>query len=183
MARILRTGLTLIAVLVLPVVVPAISTAARDFNLRPRVEKGFRINPVRLNMRGKNRTLVGLGSYIVTAEAACASCHTSPHFAPGGNPFLGEPERINTANFLAGGEAFGPFVSTNLTPDPQGRPGGLTYEQFEAVMRTGQTDRHPQFGPFLQVMSWPDYKEMSDLELKAIYEYLRAVPPAQPANK
>lgn len=183
MLRPLRIGLLLLAVLVVPVVVPALVTAARDYNIRPRVERGFRINPVRLNLRGKNRTLVGLGSYIVNAESACASCHTHPHFLAGGNPFLGEPERINTVNFLAGGEVFGPFVSTNLTPDPQGRPGGLSFEQFEAVMRTGLTNRHPPFGPFVQVMPWPDYKDMSDLEMKAIYEYLRAVPPAQPSTK
>jgi hypothetical protein len=159
---------------------PGIITAAQDFSLRPQVQKGLKIAPVRLNLRGKNRSLVGLGSYIVNGQSSCLSCHTFPEFAPGGDPFQGQPEQINTTNYLAGGARFGPFVSTNLTPDTNGRPGGLTFEEFEARMRTGMTPNHPQFGPFLQVMPWPSYQGMTDRELKAIYEYLRAVPHADP---
>ena len=35
-------------------------------------------------------------------------------------------------------------------------------------------------GGLLQVMPWPIYRHMSDRELRAIYEYLRAIPSAQP---
>jgi hypothetical protein len=28
----------------------------------------------------------------------------------------------------------------------------------------------------LQVMPWPNYKSLTDYELRAIYEYLRAIP-------
>jgi hypothetical protein len=30
--------------------------------------------------------------------------------------------------------------------------------------------------PFLQVMPWPFFKDMTNRELHAIYEYLRAIP-------
>jgi hypothetical protein len=130
---------------------PGLITAVRDYSLTPKVKRGLQIAPVKLNLKGKDRKLVGLGSYLVNSQAECVSCHTHPEFQAGHNPYLREaPARVNTANYLAGGEAFGPFVSTNLTPDANGNPGGLTYS------------------------------EMSDQELRAIYEYLRAVPHAEP---
>ena len=56
-----------------------------------RVQRGLEIAPVPLNLAGKDRTLVGLGSYLVNATADCNGCHTaSPQveFAPGGNPYF-----------------------------------------------------------------------------------------------
>jgi cytochrome c553 len=47
------------------------------------------------------------------------------------------------------------------------------------VIRTGEDPDHP--GQVLQVMPWPVYQTMSDDDLRAIYEYLSAVP-AIPAN-
>jgi hypothetical protein len=45
-------------------------------------------------------------------------------------------------------------------------------------MRTGidPDQAHPQFGPFLQVMPWPAFQDMTDKDLHAIYEYLSAIP-------
>ncbi len=42
-----------------------------------RIEQGFDIAPVPLNLDGKNRSLVGLGSYIVNAQADCDGCHSA----------------------------------------------------------------------------------------------------------
>ena len=144
------------------------STRAREILI------GYNIAPVTLNTRGKNGLLVGLGSYIVNAQGGCNDCHTNPNYAPGGNPFIGEPEVINAAQYLSGGRQFGPFTSKNLTPDQYGRPAGLTFEQFKNVIRTGQDPDVPNYT--LQVMPWPVYKNMTDLDLRAIYEYLRAIP-------
>jgi hypothetical protein len=143
-----------------------------DDSERDRIEKGLTLSPVPLNLDGKDRDLVGLGSYIVNAQSACNDCHTSPPFAEGGDPFKGQPEQINTARFLAGGMTFGPgIVSPNLTPDASGKPGGEDFDEFLEVMRTGKDD-----GRILQVMPWPIYRHMSDRELRAVYEYLRAIP-------
>lgn len=138
-----------------------------------RVFTGFRISPVELDLRRKNRALVGLGSYLVNAAGGCNDCHTSPPHLPGGDPFMGEPEIINAEQFLAGGRTFGPLVSPNITPDEHGRPAGLTYAEFESLMRTG---RDPEDGHILQVMPWNIYGNMTSLDLRAIYEYLRAIP-------
>jgi mono/diheme cytochrome c family protein len=146
-------------------------------------KRGLAISPVPLNLEGKDKQLVGTGSYLVNAVAACADCHTNGLFLPGGDPYLGQPPQVNVAHFLAGGKLFGPFTSRNLTPEPpSNRPAGLTLDQFIQVMRTGRDldNAHPQFGPLLQVMPWPLYKDMSDEDLQAIYEYLRAIPHAEP---
>jgi mono/diheme cytochrome c family protein len=148
-----------------------------------RVMQGYAIAPVPLNVAGKDQVLVGLGSYIVNAQGGCNDCHTNPPYAPGGDPFAGEPEQINAEHYLAGGVEFGPFRSRNLTPNLQtGRPANLTLEQFIETMRTGKDlkNRHPQISPLLQVMPWPVYGKMSDRDLRAVYEYLRAIPHAAP---
>jgi hypothetical protein len=147
-----------------------------------RVELGLAISPVPMNLEDHDKELVGLGSYLVNAVAGCTDCHTHPNFAPGGNPFRGQPKKINAAQFLAGGRQFGPFTSRNLTPEaPFGRPAGLTYDMFVQVMRQGKDfdNAHPQFGPLLQVMPWPGFQSMTDQDLRAIYEYLSSIPHAE----
>jgi mono/diheme cytochrome c family protein len=146
---------------------------------RERIEMGLVLSPVAVNLTGLDRDLVGLGSYIVNAQGACSDCHTNPPFMPGGNPFLGEPEQVNTEHFLAGGMTFpGGVVSANITPDAQGLPAGLTFEAFLNLMRTGREEN----GDILQVMPWPVYGKMRDADLRAVYEYLRSIPPAQPGT-
>jgi hypothetical protein len=157
------------------------------------IQRGFDIAPVPLTLTGKNRSLVGLGSYLVNGPGDCIGCHTGPApglFLPGGSPFLEQPVMINTDRYLAGGNFFGPFESRNLTPDRNGHPAGLTWEQFEEAIRFG-TDLKalpphvPNNPGLLQVMPWPAHRNATDRDLKAIYEYLSAIPcieggPGQP---
>lgn len=147
----------------------------------PRVQKGFEIAPVQLNLQGKRRNLVGLGSYLVNAVASCNDCHTCPSYQPGHSPYQpGGDGKINATNYLAGGVQFGPFTSANITPDMNGLPAGLTLERFIHTIRTGEDPDKP--GQLLQVMVWPVLRNMTDRDLKAIYEYLRSIPHAQPGN-
>ena len=144
-----------------------------------RIRQGFRIAPVTLTYRRKDRDLVGLGSYLVNAGGGCNDCHTNPSYVRGGDPFLGQPKLVNAAHYLAGGAQFGPFTSRNITPG-NGLP--ETWEEFLGIMRTGDDpdQLHPQFGPKLQVMPWPVYGNLSDHDLRAIYTYLLSIPPALP---
>lgn len=185
-------------------------------NEESKVQLGFAVAPVPLNLNGKNRALVGLGSYLVNAAGDCNGCHTnSPQteFTPSGNPYLLPPvfsgtKQVNPSTYLGGGNDFGPLVpgsahiiTRNLTPDKTGRPeGGHTYAEFVQIMRTGVDMDHlhptcppntvsagcvpfPFNGALLQIMPWPNFQNMSDHDLRAIYEYLKAIPCVQgPTN-
>ena len=122
----------------------------REHGEDARIRRGFEIAPVPLNLKHKNRDLVGLGSYLVNAVGDCNGCHTadnSTQYAPGGNPYFkgNQPKVINQETYLAGGNHFvlvpgltPDIVSRNLTPDRTGRPaGGRTYEEFRQIVRTG----------------------------------------------
>jgi hypothetical protein len=170
-----------------------------------KIQIGFAIAPVPLNLAGKDRALVGLGSYIVNAQADCDGCHSAgpaTEFSPGGNPYFGQhPTKVNPATYLGGGRDFGPFpspaspvhiFSRNLTPDKTGKPeGGHTFEEFRQIIRHGKDFDHlhptcptnapnclpPPFdGDLLQIMPWNIYQNMTDHDIRAIYEYLSAIP-------
>jgi hypothetical protein len=134
-----------------------------------RIKIGFEIAPVPLNLNGKDRNLVGLGSYWVNGVSDCNFCHTSggpPNFnyANGGNPYFGQKKKTDPTTYLAGGTDFGPavppipgiypppdygsyvgpdIITRNLTPDKTGRAeGGRTLAQFKEILRTGHDLDH-----------------------------------------
>jgi hypothetical protein len=183
---------------------------ADDDGEQAKIRIGFDIAPVTLNLAGKNRALVGLGSYLVNVLDHCNTCHSAgpaTEFAKGGNPYFkgNQPTVINQATYLGGGRVFPQqapgaplIVSRNLTPDKTGLPeGGRTFEEFRYIIQTG-TDLdhvHPNCsdptitasttcypanlsfnGDLLQIMPWPGLRHMTEHELRAIYEYLSAVP-------
>ena len=169
-----------------------------------KVRRGLEIAPVPLKLEGKNVNLVGLGSYIVNAQSSCNDCHSAgpqTQFLPGGNPYFEQqPTKENPATYLGGGRNFGPLlpntpniVSRNLTPDGRGRTlGGDSFDKFLQSIRTGTDPDHvhpsctvtsttpclpPPFnGELLQIMPWPVLRHMTEHDLRAIYEYLGAVP-------
>jgi hypothetical protein len=147
---------------------------------KKRIQKGLAIAPVPLNFRNRDRDLVGLGSYIVNAQAACGDCHTCPTYAPGHNPFSGGDGQINATNYLAGGVSFGPIVSANITPDASGKPAGLDFDEYLELIRTGHDPDDPD--EILQVMPWPIFRNMNDRDILAIYTYLTAIPHAEPGT-
>jgi hypothetical protein len=118
-----------------------------------KVHIGLEIAPVTLNYDGRDRKLVGLGSYLVNAVGDCNGCHSAgppTEYTPSGNPYLlpaifKGKKQVNTATYLGGGNDFGPLapgtahiVSRNLTPDRTGLPeGGHTFAEFYQIIRTG----------------------------------------------
>lgn len=213
------------------------------------VQIGYAIAPVPLNLEGKDRDLVGLGSYLVNAVGDCNGCHTgglSPNFnyANNHNPYFGQSTKTEPSTYLSGGQDFGPavppsppggflyypwapapipssyppaeygpyvgpnIISRNLTPDKTGLPeGGRTLQQFKEILKNGTdfdnlhptcqsaTDPNvalgvcippPVDGSKLQVMPWPVLHNMTDHQMDAIYEYLKAIPciegPSSPAD-
>jgi len=135
----------------------------------------------------------------------CHTANAATEYTTGGNPYFKgvPPQVVNQSTYLSGGRNFGPLVagltpdiiSRNLTPDRTGRPvGGRTFAEFKLIMQTGADLDHihplcsakilagcfPAFLPFdgdlLQIMPWPVYQHMSVRELRAMYEYLSAIP-------
>lgn len=148
----------------------------------------------------------------------CHTADPSTEYTANGNPYLHHPvfngtKKINPATYLGGGSFFAQFgpgekakiISRNLTPDRTGRAeGGNTLSDFMQIMRTGvdldhrhpsctdpmQTDclNFPFNGELLQVMPWPNFQNMTDRQLTAIYTFLSAIPcleggPGEPANR
>ena len=106
------------------------------------------------------------GEYLITL-ASCSSCHT---------PWKdGAP---NTQMAFAGGTTFkgpwGEVSSANITPDPSGI-GYYDDELFIKTLRTGHVGAR-QLSP---IMPWGYFRNMTDEDLKAIFAYLRTLPPVQ----
>jgi hypothetical protein len=191
--------------------------ASAQSNGDSRIEIGLAAAPVHLNLANKNLALVGLGSYFVNVAGDCNGCHSAgppTQYAKGGNPYMSQPKQVNPATYLGGGRDFGALIpnsahiiSRNLTPDASGLPiGGDSFDHFVEVIRTGIDPDHlhppcgtaapnagcipaPFDGNLLQVMPWPGLKDLSEHDLRAIYEYLSTIPcvqgnyPGDPANR
>jgi mono/diheme cytochrome c family protein len=102
-------------------------------------------------------TTQAYGDYLVSI-ATCRECHGKELSSGQAGP----------------GEPIGP----NLTPS--GELGSWSQADFFQLMRTGQTPTGRQINAF---MPWRYYRQMTDVELEAIWLYLQSLEPAQtPAN-
>ena len=142
------------------------------------------------------RARVERGQYLVTI-GGCNDCHTPLKIGPKGpepdvaRRLSGHPETFSIANgtttassqwlmsMAASGTAFsGPWgvsFAANLTPDQNTGLGIWTEEMFVKAVRTG---RHMGVSrPILPPMPWPNVGAMSDDDVKAVYAYLRSIPP------
>ena len=112
--RVLGPTMALAGVALAVLLIPSPRVRAHDEDDEDSLVKiGFEIAPVHLNLEGKNRALVGLGSFIVNAQGDCNGCHTAggpPNFnyANGGNPYFGQRTKTDPTTYLAGGTDFGP---------------------------------------------------------------------------
>lgn len=146
------------------------------------VQAGRRAVPpeITLNLAGKNKSLVYEGSYYINGVSDCGGCHNAPEGDPA-NPIPLEDR------YLAGGQDFGPVFTRNLTPDATGKPAGLTFDEFLAVIRVGRDWKNlpPNVGnpDTLIIMPWMAFRFGTDRFVRAMYEYLSAIPclPGGPA--
>jgi mono/diheme cytochrome c family protein len=110
------------------------------------------------------------GRYITHSVGNCIMCHTKVDLRTGalaGPPFGGG------ARHEALGDPAKSFVTPNLTPHPRwGWIASWPEEVFVARMKMGkQREGSP--------MPWHGIRRQSDDDLRAIYRYLRTVPPAE----
>ena len=135
------------------------------------------------------------GKYIVTA-GACHDCHTPLKMGPNGpepdmaRMLSGHPEGIkitkgpkldgpwmavasNTMTAWSG--PWGISFTANLTPDQNTGLGIWTEDMFLRAIKEGKhmgTSR-----PILPPMPWQVFKNYTDDDLKAIFAYLKSIPP------
>jgi hypothetical protein len=163
-AKIFAFVVALVAIIFATLSIKAPRAHADDSDNDSRVSIGFKIAPVPLNLEGRNRAKVGLGSYLVNAVGDCNGCHSSGSaplgiypYITGNNPYFKQTEKIDPTVYLAGGAFFGTvgtptgpnnyagpaIITRNLTPDKNGRPeGGHTFDEFKQIMRRGTDFDH-----------------------------------------
>jgi mono/diheme cytochrome c family protein len=135
------------------------------------------------------------GEYLVTV-GGCHDCHTPWTMGPNGpepdmkRGLSGHPQDIvitaparvsepwtsaSSPTNTAWSGPWGVSFTANLTPDPKtGVLRDFTEQQFIQTLRTG---RHQGQGrQILPPMPWPNYGQMTDDDLKAVFAYLRQVP-------
>ncbi|HZB12927.1 MAG TPA: diheme cytochrome c-553 [Chryseolinea sp.] len=142
-------------------------------------------------------TLIERGKYLVTISG-CNDCH-SPKImsAQGPEP---DPSRLLSGHIQdeklppmhtnAGKDgwvnfnmnttaAVGPWgvsFAANLTPDETGI-GTWTFEQFKTAIQKGKYKGLEESRMLLPPMPWQVYKNIKEDDLKAIYVYLKSLPP------
>ncbi len=115
---------------------------------------------------------VAYGEYLATGVYDCYQCHSADFKTAN----VMEPEK--SEGFFGGGNAIvdpegNNVYSANLTPDPQtGRMKGWNSEQFGKAVRFGLKPEGGAVSP-----SMPRFTALSEVEVEAIYEYLKTVPP------
>jgi mono/diheme cytochrome c family protein len=141
-------------------------------------------------------SLVDRGQYLVKL-GGCSDCHTPKKMTELGpvddeSMYLaGHPEAVKlpqpelkpgpwfaaTAGMTAWTGPWGISYAANLTPDKNTGLGIWTEDMFVRAMRTGQ---HMGYGrPILPPMPWQSLAGATDEDLKAIYAYLRSLPPVR----
>ncbi|MET0529680.1 MAG: diheme cytochrome c-553 [Microvirga sp.] len=136
------------------------------------------------------------GEHLVKTSG-CHDCHTPLGMGPSGpepdmkRALSGHPQDlVVTAPAVVAAPWMGAFTPTltgwsgpwgvsfaaNLTPEPEtGILRDYTEQQFVQAMRAGR--RQGQGRQILPPMPWQVYGQMSDDDLKAIFVYLRQIPP------
>ncbi len=160
----------------------------------PESQKGTPGNTV----AASDTTSLKKGQYLVQIMA-CADCHSPKKFTPEGpvpdmDRFLSgynsaQPlpkfdvnlmQKEHVVMFNGESTAFaGPWgvsFAANLTPDETGI-GNWTYDQFKTALTKGKFKGLDNARNLLPPMPWPNYKNMPDEDIKAIFLYLKSLKP------
>ena len=108
---------------------------------------------------------VAYGDYLVRV-GVCRDCHT---------PMDAQGQAIPGMEFGGGftmTSPLGPVASANISSDPSGIP-YYTEELFLEMMRTGMVRSRKLH----EYMPWKMYGQQTDEDLKAIFAYVRTIPP------
>ena len=140
---------------------------------------------------------VAWGKHIVTI-AGCNDCHTPKKMGPNGPEdnmdleLSGAPSQmpainVNRKEMESKGlavdnlsEWIGPWgisYPANITSDSTTGIGNWTEDQFILCLRKGKYGGAPNGRNLLPPMPWPNFAQMTDDELKAVFAYLQSTKP------
>jgi mono/diheme cytochrome c family protein len=118
--------------------------------------------------RAPRGATVETGRYLVEAVALCWACHTQRSQMTGA---LTGPRFGGATEFIEPDDPGHSWSPPNITSDPKtGRLARMTEDQFVARFRQGRTLPGSP-------MPWQAFSRMNEEDLRAIYRYLRTVPP------
>ncbi len=155
------------------------------------------------------KTAANFGGYASQVEwgahlviiAGCDDCHSPKKMTPQG-PMPDESRRLSghpadgtipsferktpesmgwtltNEHLTAWSGPWGTSFTANLTPDDSGI-GTWTEEQFFTAIRKGKLKGLDSSRDLLPPMPWPNYAQMSDDELKAVFAFLKSLPPVK----
>jgi mono/diheme cytochrome c family protein len=141
---------------------------------------------------------IARGKYLVDT-GGCHDCHTPKKMGANGpeletttllsghvtTPPLPAPPKlpdgpwaaVMTWDLTAWSGPWGISYAVNLTPDPETGIGGWTQQIFVSAIRNG---KHMGSGrPILPPMPWETIRNLTDEDLKAMFAYLRSLPPVK----
>lgn len=147
--------------------------------------------------------LIERGKYLANL-GGCNDCHTPKKFGPKGmeldetrilsgapahDQVLPIPDAVGmgpdkwgavtNAHLSTWGGPWGISFAANLTPDVETGLGSWTEAMFVKALRTG---KHMGEGrPILPPMPWENFAKLDDADLKAIFAYLKSLPPVKNA--
>jgi mono/diheme cytochrome c family protein len=153
---------------------PAIENAVpdHDINLLGKFAKAFLLDPTGPDKPIRKHVEIGptieYGEYLATTVANCNGCHTKRSLRTGeaiGIAFAGgmTVESHNSPGIK--------FVTPNLTAHETGHITAWSEDVFVARFKNGVETASP--------MPWATFRNMTDDDLRALYRYLRSLPPAK----
>jgi len=83
---------------------------------------------------------------------------------------------MTNQHFTAWVGPWGTSFSANITSDKETGIGNWTEEQFFRCLREGKYHGLADGRMLLPPMPWPDFKNYTDEELRAIFAYLKSIP-------
>jgi hypothetical protein len=155
-------------------------------------------NPPEKGSVGKKEAQIARGKYLVSI-CACNDCHTpkiftkegpipdttrllSGHAANDTLPAIPAgvlgPDKwgaLTNGHLTGWAGPWGKSFTRNLTPDTATGIGSWTEAIFVKAIRTGKDMGEGR--PILPPMPWDMYRNMTDADLKAVFAYLKSLPP------
>jgi hypothetical protein len=162
-------------------------------------------SPSSAQMKGidpKKKAQIERGRYIVSTSG-CNDCHSPKIFTPKGpipdttRLLSGHPAQsklpqvpqgvigpdqwgaLTSNDFTAWAGPWGTSFTRNLTPDVATGLGSWTEDIFIKAIRTGKDMGEGR--DILPPMPWPEYRNLNDQDLKAVFAYLRSLKPIENA--